>query len=95
MIMMVMIAVGDVVEHPILSSLRILKRVWTSGIRYDGQWCEDKMHGFGTITDRQGAKYKGNFYNGLRCDYDNDDHDDEDVDDNDDDNDDDDNDDDA
>jgi hypothetical protein len=25
------------------------------------------MHGFGTITDRKGAKYKGNFYNGLRC----------------------------
>ena len=74
--MMVMIAVGDVVEYPMclltISSLRILKRVWTSGIRYDGQWCEDKMHGFGTITDRQGAKYKGNFYNGLRCDNDND-----------------------
>ena len=47
------------------------------------------MHGFGTITDRKGAKYKGNFYNGLRYDSDDDDDDDNDDDDDDDDNDDD------
>jgi len=51
------------------------------------------MHGFGTITDRKGAKYKGNFYNGLR--YDSDDDDDDDGDNDDDDDDDDDNDDDT
>jgi hypothetical protein len=37
------------------------------------------MHGFGTITDRKGAKYKGNFYNGLRCDSDDNDDDDNDT----------------
>mmetsp|Transcript_28230 Transcript_28230/g.62535 ORF Transcript_28230/g.62535 Transcript_28230/m.62535 type:complete len:300 (-) Transcript_28230:97-996(-) len=41
-------------------------RVWTNGLRYEGQWVEDKMHGTGAVTNRQGAKYEGQFYNGLK-----------------------------
>ncbi|KAJ1408755.1 hypothetical protein B484DRAFT_336834, partial [Ochromonadaceae sp. CCMP2298] len=40
--------------------------VWTNGLRYEGQWVEDKMHGTGAVTNRQGAKYEGQFYNGLK-----------------------------
>lgn len=25
------------------------------------------MHGTGTLQNREGAKYEGGFYNGLRC----------------------------
>lgn len=42
------------------------QRVWNSGTRYEGQWVEDKMHGNGMLQNREGAKYEGAFYNGLR-----------------------------
>ena len=41
-------------------------RVWSTGVRYEGQWVEDVIHGVGCLTTLLGAKYEGPFFNGLR-----------------------------
>lgn len=41
-------------------------RVWASGVRYEGEWRDDRMHGVGVLISKEGARYEGQFYNNLR-----------------------------
>jgi len=37
--------------------------IWTNGQTYNGEWKNDKRHGFGTITTPSGYPYSGEFRN--------------------------------
>ena len=41
-------------------------RVFTNGARYLGSWVDDIMHGHGVLTQADGGKYEGQFFNGYR-----------------------------
>ena len=43
-------------------------RVWADGSRYEGDWYQDKMHGFGVLvrSGPKGERYEGQWIHGIR-----------------------------
>lgn len=40
-----------------------------NGDVYEGEWVDDKAHGFGTFVDTEGAKYTGEWVNDMQHGY--------------------------
>ena len=40
--------------------------IWYNGSRYEGQWLEQKLHGYGEYTGSNGDRYKGQWENDKR-----------------------------
>ena len=39
---------------------------WSSGLKYSGEYKEDKKEGYGVLTWPDGSKYEGYFHNDVR-----------------------------
>jgi putative phage-type endonuclease len=55
-----------VLKDSVLTSNMLLVRV-LQGDKYDGEWLENIMHGYGIMHYSDGSLYKGEFKYGLRC----------------------------
>ena len=39
-------------------------KTWKNGSKYQGEWRDDEMNGFGTYTFKSGKNYTGDFRDG-------------------------------